>query len=100
MADQDEHHMDTDLRSRVVALEQGAQHRESRVTVLEQWKMQRDIAEAKRSEQWKNLDNRFNTLETKIGEVSGTLKWINRMIIAAFIVSLIALVFRNGAPLP
>jgi hypothetical protein len=78
-----------DLRSRVVALEQGATSRETRLTTLEDWRRMRDIAEAKASTEWA-------TMVEKITEISGTLKWVNRLIIAGFIVALLALVWKSG----
>ena len=78
-----------DLRSRVVALEQASVSKEARVTALEEWRRVRDIAEAKMSAEWAIMIE-------KINEMSGTLKWVNRLIIAGFIAALLALVWKAG----
>jgi hypothetical protein len=78
-----------DLRSRVVALEQASVSKDARVTALEEWRRVRDIAEAKMSAEWAIMIE-------KINEMSGTLKWVNRLIIAGFIAALLALVWKAG----
>lgn len=78
-----------DLRSRVVALEQASIAKEQRVTALEEWRRLRDIAEAKMSAEWAIMIE-------KINEMSGTLKWINKLIIGGFIAALLALVWKAG----
>lgn len=105
MADQmDEHHMDHDLRSRVVALEQGAQAIVPRVTALEQWQRQQDIADAKREATWTALidrmNERFTSIEAKIAEVAGTLKWIGKTIIGAIILAIAAFMISGGFHVP
>lgn len=81
--------MDHDLRSRVVALEQGSTSRETRLSNLEDWRRARDIAEAAAAAEWK-------VMMDKINEMSGTLKWINKLIIGGFIAALLALVWKAG----
>ncbi len=78
-----------DLRSRVVALEQASIAKEQRVTALEEWRRLRDIAEAKMSAEWAIMIE-------KINEMSGTLKWVNRLIIGGFVAAIMALVWKAG----
>lgn len=97
--------MEHDLRSRTVALEQGSVNHENRLTALEEFRRQHDIAEATHSAEWKGMIERFNerfgNIETKISAIGDTLKYINRLIIAGFIAALLALVWKaGGAPLP
>lgn len=97
-------HMDHDLRSRVVALEQGATALVPRVTALEQWQRGRDITEAGKEAQWSAMIDRFNerftSLETQIKEVAGTLKWINKTIIGAVILAFLAFLIQGGLHVP
>ena len=94
--------MDTtaDLRSRVVALEQVI----PRVSALEQWQRSKDIAEAGREAQWNAMIDRFNerfsNLETKIGEIAGTLKFLSRTFVGAVILALATFVLNGGLRKP
>lgn len=98
--------MDTtaDLRSRVVALEQNQTALVPRVSALEQWQRQRDIAEATREANWTALvdkmNERFTSLESKIADVAGTLKWIGRTIIGAIILAFVAFIISGGLHIP
>ena len=74
--------MYTDLRARVVA--------------LEQWKVQRDIESARHDERWKHMDDRFNRLEVKLASVSDTLTWITRLIIGGIIMAIVAFMIGGG----
>jgi hypothetical protein len=56
---------------------------------LEDWRRARDIAEAAAAAEWK-------VMMDKINEMSGTLKWINKLIIGGFIAALLALVWKAG----
>lgn len=94
----------TDLRSRVVALEQNQTALVPRVSALEQWQRTKDIAEAGKEAQWSAMIERFNerftSLEAQIREVSGTLKWINKTIIGAVLLAFLAFVFQGGLNIP
>ncbi|WP_287344500.1 hypothetical protein [Mesorhizobium sp.] len=89
--------MDTgDLRSRMVSAEhRGAEHAQ-RLTALETWKQQSDIADARKDEQWTTLKRDLGSMTTSIGEVQGTLKWIGRTIIGAIIVAVVAFLVKGG----
>lgn len=95
-----EHDMEIDLRSRVVALEQNSATRETRIGALEEWRRQHDIAEAKSSTAWdamiKSFDDRFKSIDAKMNEISGALKFVNKLIVAGFIAALLALVWKAG----
>lgn len=97
--------MDTaDLRSRVVALEQGAQAIVPRVTALEQWQRGKDIAEAGREAQWTAMIDRFNerftSLEQQIGKIAGTLTFLSRTFIGAVILAFVAFLIQGGLHVP
>ena len=59
-----------------------------------------DIEDAKRGEQFKNMDQRFTSLDHKIDEIGGTLKWVNRAIITGIIMGVVAFLVRGGFSLP
>jgi hypothetical protein len=68
----------------------------ARVVALEQWRVQRDIDSARHDERWKSMDNKIDAVGKKVDEVSGTLKFINKLIIGGFIAALLALVWKAG----
>lgn len=78
-----------DLRSRVVALEQASVSKDARVTALEEWRRVRDIAEAKMSAEWAIMIE-------KINEMSGTLKWVNRLIIGTIVVAAVTFMIKGS----
>jgi hypothetical protein len=91
--------MDSDLRSRLVALEHQGASRDQRLAALEARQRQSDIAEARKDEQFKHMDMRFSTLDAKIDGVSGTLNWIAKLVISGIILA-IAFMMGGGFKLP
>lgn len=109
----EDHNMDADLRSRVVAVEHAFSAALARLSIVEQWRAQMDILNARRDEQFKNLTDRFDSLNSKIdgvkteisgdlGELKGSLTWLSRLIISALItgtiVAIIGLVIKLSHP--
>lgn len=110
----EENHMDTaDLRSRVVAVEHNFSAALARLAIVEQWRAQMDILNARRDEQFENLKGRFDSLNIKIdgvkteisgdlGELKGSLTWLSRLIIGAIITcgiaGVIGLLFKLSHP--
>lgn len=97
----EDQNMDSDLRSRVVAVEHAFSAALARLSIVEQWRAQMDILNARRDEQFKNLTDRFDGLNSKIdgvrteisgdlGELKGSLTWLSRLIIGAIITGGIA----------
>lgn len=74
--------MNSDLRARVVA--------------LENWRVQRDIESARHDERWKHMDDRFNRLEAKLSGVSDSLTWIMRIVIGGILMGVVAFMIRGG----
>ncbi|WP_245262101.1 hypothetical protein [Hoeflea sp. 108] len=68
----------------------------ARVTALEHWRTQREIAEARKDEQWKHMDQRFTDLDKKIDGLNGTLTWIVRLIIGGIISGIVAFMLSGG----
>ena len=89
-----------DLRSRVVNLEQQLTGLIPRIVVLEKFQVQSEIADARKDEQWKHMDNRFNDLEKKISGVSDTLVWVVRLIIGALVLGIIGFMLKGGFNVP
>jgi predicted nuclease with TOPRIM domain len=104
--------MDTDLRARVVALEHNFAADRQRLTVMEQWRAQMDVFNARRDEQFENLKGRFDSLDKKIDgvntnlsadmeKVNDTLTWLARLIIGTIITcgigGVIGLLFKLSA---
>lgn len=87
---------DFDLRSRVANQEQQLTVMFSRLVVLEKFQVQSDISDARKDEQWKHMDNRFNELEKKISGVSDTLVWVVRLIIGALVLGVIGFMLKGG----
>ncbi len=91
---------DFDLRSRVVGNEHQMTAMALRVTSLEQWQRQAELADARKDEQWKHMDNRFNDLEKKISGVSDTLAKVVWLIISALILGVISFMIKGGFNMP
>lgn len=87
---------DFDLRSRVVNLEQQLTGILPRLVVLEKFQVQSEIADARKDEQWKHMDNRFNDLEKKISGVSDTLAKVVWLIISALILGVVSFMIKGG----
>jgi hypothetical protein len=85
--------MDHDLRSRVVGLEHASASKESRLTALEQWKGQRDIADAVREEQLKGIKGDLATIKTTLSR----LVWL---MVTGIIGGFIAFVINGGLKVP
>lgn len=93
--------MDTsDLRARVVTLEQQASQKEQRLVNLEAWRQQQDINGARTDEKWNNLEARFTSLDGKITDIGSSLKYINRLVIGGIIAGLIGFMIKGGFNIP
>ncbi|MEK1888692.1 MAG: hypothetical protein AAAB35_14210 [Phyllobacterium sp.] len=89
-----------DLRSRVVSLEHQHTTILQRVGDLERGQRMSDIEDAKRGEQFNNMNARFTSLDKKIDDIGGTLKWVNRAITTGIIMGVVAFMLRGGFNLP
>lgn len=67
-----------------------------RITTLEQWQRQSEIAGARTDEKWKNVDRRFDDLDKKIEKVSGILSKIMWLVISGLIMAFVAFVIGGG----
>lgn len=92
--------MESDLRSRVVALEHGSQNRETRLAALEAWKQQRDIDSARHDEKWNAMEDRmatrFSGLEKSTHDIQTSLSRVNWLLIAGIISGIMTFLFKGG----
>nr|WP_236016227.1 hypothetical protein [Brucella endophytica] len=87
---------ETDLPSRMGAVELHLTSLLPRVTALEQWQRQSEIADARTDEKWKNVDKRFDDLDKKIEKVSGILSKIMWLIISGLITAFVVFLIGGG----
>lgn len=67
-----------------------------RLKALEEWRLQRDIADARAEEQRKHLDARFDALQKEIRDVNDTLRWVNRLIVGGIIMGILTFLISGG----
>lgn len=93
-----------DIRARVNAIEHTVASLNNQITLLDQWRQQVQISEARTDEKWKNVDKRFDDLDKKIGNVNGTLQKIMWLFVSAFVsatvVAVVAFVINGGLRVP
>jgi hypothetical protein len=88
-SDMDQH----DLRGRVVGLEHGAAHKETRIVALEQWRAQTDITNAVRDEQYRGIKEDLKSIK---GIVS-RLAWL---MVTGIAMGFIAFIVNGGLKVP
>lgn len=89
-----------DIRSRVVALEHKFSAAEQRMMAVENWQRAADIADARRSEQFKGMDDRFTRIEGDLEKISGTLGRIMWILLGGILSGMVAFIIRGGLSLP
>lgn len=87
-----EHH-DFDLRSRVVNLEHDRAGVVNRVTALELWKGQRDIADAVKDEQLRGIEKALTGIQSTLGR-------INWLLISGIVIGFVGFMLKGGIKLP
>jgi hypothetical protein len=85
-----DHH---DLRGRVVSLEHGAAHKETRIVALEQWRSQMDIANAVRDEQ-------FRGIKEDLKSIKGIVSRLAWLMITGIAMGFIAFMINGGFKVP
>lgn len=85
--------MEHDLRGRVVALEHASASKESRISTIEAWKMQKDITDAVR-------DEKFDGIKGDISAILDNQKWLTRLVIGALVVGVIGFILKGGLIVP
>lgn len=85
-----------DLRSRMVNVEQKGTEHALRLSALEAWKQQSDVADARKEEQFKAMNDKIDSVGSGVKELQGTLKWVSRTIIGAIILAFMAILIKGG----
>lgn len=88
----------SDLRARVVQLEQASAH--ARLTALEAWRQQLAVEDATRKGEWSNMQGKLNDVSTSVKEVQATLTWLNRIIISGIVTGFVLFLMRGGFNVP
>lgn len=68
----------------------------ARLTALENWRQQADIAEVKRDGQLSNMKEKMDQVKADVTDIKGTLTWLNRLIIGGIIMGVIAFALTGG----
>jgi hypothetical protein len=82
-----------DLRTRVVSLEHGHTLTNQRVTDLEKWQRQTEIADAKN-------DVKFLEMDGKLTKIEGTLSRIMWLVITGIVLGAVGFMLKGGFNLP
>lgn len=82
-----------DLRGRVVGLEHGAAHKETRIVALEQWRSQVDIATAVREEQ-------FRGIKEDLKSIKGIVSRLAWLMVTGIAMGFIAFIVNGGLKVP
>ncbi len=85
-----------DLRTRVNSLEHADAAMGIRLTALEQWQRQAELADVRTDEKWKSVDKRFDNLDKKVGDISGILQKIMWIFITAIMLAVVAFIVNGG----
>lgn len=97
-----------DLRSRMVSQEHKTAALDQRMTTLEQWRAQSDISDARKEEQFKSLLEKVGLMDTsmnkKMDELSGSIKWVGNLVIgsavSAVIAGVVTFMMKGGFHIP
>lgn len=87
---------ETDIRSRMNALEHLVTSLIARITTLEAWQRQSEIADARTDEKWKNVDRRFDDLANQIKNVSGVLTRIMWIVVGGILAAAVTFIVSGG----
>ena len=71
-----------------------------RLAALEAWRVALEIANARAEEQRKFMAERFDGLDKKITDIGGTITWINRLVIGAIVLAVMAFLVKGGFTIP
>lgn len=88
--------MDYDLRTRVVSLEHQSTLHSQQIAELEKWQRLSDIADARKDEQFKNMDIRFTSIDKKIEAINSTLSRIMWLVLGGIIMGAVGFMLKGG----
>lgn len=89
-----------DLRARVVALEQASVAALQRLSTIEVWQRNSEIAEARKSEQFLAMGERFTRIQGDLDKISATLARIMWLIISGILAGMVGFLIRGGFYIP
>lgn len=92
--------MEYDLRTRVVSLEHQSTLHSQQIAELEKWQRLSDIADARKDEQFKNMDMRFTSIDKKIEAINATLSRIMWLVLGGIIMGAVGFMLKGGFNLP
>ncbi|EJL54867.1 hypothetical protein PMI09_02183 [Rhizobium sp. CF122] len=92
--------MDYDLRTRVVSLEHQSTLHSQQIAELEKWQRLSDVADARKDEQFKNMDVRFTSIDKKIEAINATLSRIMWLVLGGIIMGAVGFMLKGGFNLP
>ena len=67
-----------------------------RIAQLEDWRRELDISRAREDENRKHMDNRFDTLEKRLTEMTQWFSWVVKIGAGAVIVAAVGFVLKGG----
>ncbi len=92
--------MESDLRSRMVAVEHQTQSHGQRLSALETWQRQSDLADARKEGEWKAMNDKIDAVGSKVDKISDSLQWVVRLLIGGIIMAALAFLIRGGLAPP
>jgi hypothetical protein len=68
----------------------------ARVVALEQWRMTKDVESARHDERWKSMDEKIDAVGKKVDKISDGLSRIMWTVITAMILAIVAFIVKGG----
>lgn len=91
---------DMDLRTRVVRTEHDLTDHNRRISDLEKWRQTNEINDARKEEQLKGMetrfDARFSSIEKSITSINGTLSRVMWLVLSGIIMGIVAFLIKGG----
>lgn len=88
--------MESDLRSRMVSVEHQTQTHGQRLSALEAWQRQSDLADARKEGEWKAMNDKIDAVGSKVDKISDSLQWVVRLLIGGIILAALSFLVRGG----
>lgn len=68
----------------------------ARVVALEQWRVQRDIDSARHDERWKRMDDKIEGVGKKVDKISADLSRVMWTILLAILAAIVSFMIKGG----
>lgn len=93
-----------DLRPRMVRVEHDLTDHHRRISALEEWRHQVEVADARGEEKFKGMEEKFNaefsTLKESVKSITADLKRILWMVIGGIVMGIVAFILKGGLNIP